>query len=111
MFTYTKLHTSSYYSAEDVCISRLVKLELLLDLKFEQKHSTSLVKLVLSRRKSALPSVRGPDVCPSQLHILNNALGFAQTSPLREGPLSLGILDMFLFKKLYHVSILVSKFI
>jgi hypothetical protein len=42
MFTYTKLHMSSYYSAEDVCISRLVEFELLLELKFEQKDGTSL---------------------------------------------------------------------
>jgi hypothetical protein len=47
-------------------ISRLVEFELLLELKFEQKKGTSLVKLVLSRRKSVSPSVRGPDVCPSQ---------------------------------------------
>jgi hypothetical protein len=31
-----------------------VKFELLLELKIEQKHGTSLVKLVLSRRKSGL---------------------------------------------------------
>jgi hypothetical protein len=42
MFTYTKLHTSSYNSAEDVRISRLVEFELLLELKFEQKNGTSL---------------------------------------------------------------------
>jgi hypothetical protein len=36
-----------------VCINRLVEFELLLELKIEQKHGTSLVKLVLSRRKSA----------------------------------------------------------
>jgi hypothetical protein len=54
MFTYTKLHKSSYYSAEDVCISRLVKFELLFELKFEQKDGTSLVKLVLLRIKSGL---------------------------------------------------------
>jgi hypothetical protein len=46
MFTYTKLHTSSYYSAVDVCISRLVEFELLFELKFKQKMGTSLVKLV-----------------------------------------------------------------
>jgi hypothetical protein len=45
MFTYTKLHTSSYYSAEDLCISRLLEFELLLELKFEQKNSTSLDSL------------------------------------------------------------------
>jgi hypothetical protein len=39
-------------------ISRLVKLELLLELKFEQKKGTSLVKLVLSRRKSGLRTER-----------------------------------------------------
>jgi hypothetical protein len=32
--------------------NRLVEFELLLELKFEQKHGTSLVKLVLLRRKS-----------------------------------------------------------
>jgi hypothetical protein len=58
MFTYTRLHTSSYYSAVDVCISRLVEFELLFELKFEQKYGTSLVKLVLSRRKSRLPTER-----------------------------------------------------
>jgi hypothetical protein len=35
-----------------MCISRLVEFELLLELKIEQKDGTSLVKLVLSRRKS-----------------------------------------------------------
>jgi hypothetical protein len=34
---------------EGLCISRLVKFELLLELKIEQKDGTSLVKLVLSR--------------------------------------------------------------
>jgi hypothetical protein len=37
-----------------VCISRFVDFELLLELKFEQKDGTSLVKLLLSRRKSGL---------------------------------------------------------
>jgi hypothetical protein len=36
------IHRSSYYLAEDLCISRLVEFELLLELKFEQKHGTSL---------------------------------------------------------------------
>jgi hypothetical protein len=42
MFTYTKLNSSSYISAEDVCISTLVEFELLLELKFEQENSTLL---------------------------------------------------------------------
>jgi hypothetical protein len=37
-----------------MCISRLVKFELLLELKIEQKKGTLLVKPVLSRRKSGL---------------------------------------------------------
>jgi hypothetical protein len=37
-----------------MCTSRLVEFELLLELKIEQKNGTSLVKLVLSRRKSGL---------------------------------------------------------
>jgi hypothetical protein len=41
-----------------MCISRLVKFELLLELKIEQKKGTSLVKLVLSRRKSGLRTER-----------------------------------------------------
>jgi hypothetical protein len=49
---------SSYYSAEDVCISTLVVVELLLELKIEQKQGTSLVKLVLSRRKSGVRTER-----------------------------------------------------
>jgi hypothetical protein len=52
------IHTSSYCSAEGVCISTLVDFELLLELKFEQKDGTSLVKLVLSRRKSGLRTER-----------------------------------------------------
>jgi hypothetical protein len=36
-----------------MCISRLVEFELILELKIEQKHGTSLIKLVLLRRKSA----------------------------------------------------------
>jgi hypothetical protein len=46
-------------------ISRLVKFELRLELKIEQKHGTSLVKLVLSGRKSASRQ----SVCRSQLYI------------------------------------------
>jgi hypothetical protein len=49
---------SSYYSAVDMCISSLVEFELLLELKIEQKDGTSLVKLVLSRRKSGLLTER-----------------------------------------------------
>jgi hypothetical protein len=41
-----------------MCISRLVNFELLLELKFEPKHGTSLVKLLLSRRKSGLQTER-----------------------------------------------------
>jgi hypothetical protein len=52
------IHTSSYYSTEDVCTSTLVDFELLLELKIEQKQGTSLVKLVLSSRKSGLRSER-----------------------------------------------------
>jgi hypothetical protein len=36
------IHTSSYYSAKDVCISTLVGFELLLELKIEQNGGTSL---------------------------------------------------------------------
>jgi hypothetical protein len=57
-------------------ISRLVKFELLLELKIEQKHGTSLVKLVLLRRKSGLL----PSVCPSQLYIFDIATESARTS-------------------------------
>jgi hypothetical protein len=46
-------------------IRRLVEFELLLELKIEQNHGTSLVKLVLSRRKSASRQ----SVCPSQWSI------------------------------------------
>jgi hypothetical protein len=35
------IHTSSYYSAEDVCINTLVDFELLLDLKIKQNQGTS----------------------------------------------------------------------
>jgi hypothetical protein len=35
------IYTSSYYSAEDVCISTLVDFELLLELKIELKQGTS----------------------------------------------------------------------
>jgi hypothetical protein len=41
-----------------VCINRLVEFELLLELKIEQKNGTSLVKPVLSRRKSGLRTER-----------------------------------------------------
>jgi hypothetical protein len=52
------IHMSSYYSAEDVCISTLVNFKLLLELKIEQKQGTSLVKLILSCRKSGLQTER-----------------------------------------------------
>jgi hypothetical protein len=42
METYTKLHTSTIECKEGLCISRLVKFELLLELKIEQKQGTSL---------------------------------------------------------------------
>jgi hypothetical protein len=41
-----------------MCINRLVEFELLLELKIEQKSGTSLVKPVLSRRKSGLRTER-----------------------------------------------------
>jgi hypothetical protein len=61
-----------------MCISRLVEFELQLELKIEQKYGTSLVKLVLSRRRSAslLQSV-----CPSQLYWENIAHRYARNSP------------------------------
>jgi hypothetical protein len=80
MVTYTKLHTSSYYSAEDVCISRLVEFELLLELKFEQNNGTSLDSPCYKYASKGKQSVHGPDVCPSQLYIMDNALGFTWTS-------------------------------
>jgi hypothetical protein len=54
MFTYTKLRSPAIECKEGLCISRLVDFELLLELKFEQKDGTSLLKLLLSRRKSGL---------------------------------------------------------
>jgi hypothetical protein len=59
-------------------ISRLEEFELLLELKLEQKKGTSLVKLVLSHRKSGLLQ----SVCPSPWYILDIALGFTRTSPI-----------------------------
>jgi hypothetical protein len=53
MFNYTKLAIAAIECKLAMCISRLVEFELLLELKSEQKNGTSLVKLVLSRRKSA----------------------------------------------------------
>jgi hypothetical protein len=41
-----------------MCINRLVEFELLFELKIEQKSGTSLVKPVLSRRKSGLRTER-----------------------------------------------------
>jgi hypothetical protein len=38
MFTYTKLHSPAIECKEGLCISRLVDLELLLEVKFEQKR-------------------------------------------------------------------------
>jgi hypothetical protein len=62
MFTYTKLAMAAIECKLAMVISRLVKFELLLELKFEQKSGTSLVKPVLSRRKSGLLQ----SVCLSQ---------------------------------------------
>jgi hypothetical protein len=42
MFTYTKLHNAAIECKLAMCISRLVKFELLLELKFEQNKGTSL---------------------------------------------------------------------
>jgi hypothetical protein len=61
MFTYTKLAMAAIECKLAMVISRLVKFELLLELKIEQKSGTSLVKPVLSRRKSGLLQ----SVCPS----------------------------------------------
>jgi hypothetical protein len=47
-----------------------------MELKFEQKSGTSLVELVLSRRKSGLLQ----SVCPSQLYIFDIATESAGTS-------------------------------
>jgi hypothetical protein len=58
MFTYTKLRSPAIGCKEGLCISRSVYFELLLELKIEQKDGTSLVKLVLSRRKSGLRTER-----------------------------------------------------
>jgi hypothetical protein len=49
MFTYTKPHMATLECKLAMCISRLVEFELLLELKFEQKKGTSLVKLVSAR--------------------------------------------------------------
>jgi hypothetical protein len=58
------IHMAAIECKVAMCISRLVEFELLLELKFEQKKGTSLVKPVLSRRKSGLRQ----SVCPSQLY-------------------------------------------
>jgi hypothetical protein len=58
MFTYTKLHMAALECKLAMCIIRLVEFELLLELKIEQKNGTSLVKLVLSRRKFGLRTER-----------------------------------------------------
>jgi hypothetical protein len=82
MFTYTKLHTSSYYCAEDVCTSRLVEFELLLELKIKQKNGTSLHTLYYKAASSLKQSVRGQYVCPSQLYIWDIARESTRTSPI-----------------------------
>jgi hypothetical protein len=46
------IHTSSYYSAEDVCISTLVEFELLLELKFEQKKVLHCMHRVIRLRQA-----------------------------------------------------------
>jgi hypothetical protein len=81
MFTYTKLHSPAIECKEGLCISRLVEFELLLELKFEQKIGTSLDSPCYKDASKGKQSVRGPDVCPSQLYIMDNALGFTRTSP------------------------------
>jgi hypothetical protein len=43
------IHMAAIECKVAMCISRLVDFELFLELKFEQKKGTSLVKLVLSR--------------------------------------------------------------
>jgi hypothetical protein len=58
MFTYTKLRSPAIECKEGLCISRLVDFELLMELKLEQKPGTSLVKLLLSRRKAWLQTER-----------------------------------------------------
>jgi hypothetical protein len=51
-----------------MCISRLVEFELLLELKIEQKHGTSLVKLVLSRENPRHRQCADrTSVCPSYI--------------------------------------------
>jgi hypothetical protein len=75
------IHTSSYYSAEDVCNSTLVEFELLLELKFEQKNSTSLDTPCYKAASSLKQSVRGQYVCPFQLCILDIVRSFTRTLP------------------------------
>jgi hypothetical protein len=53
------IHTPSYYSAEDVCISTLVDFELLLELKIEQKQGTSRDSPCYKAASSLKQSVRG----------------------------------------------------
>jgi hypothetical protein len=78
MFTYTKLHKPAIECKEGRCTSRLVEFELLLELQIKQKKGTSLVKLVLSCRKSGLLH----SVCPSQLYRVNSAHGSTQNPPI-----------------------------
>jgi hypothetical protein len=71
-----------------MCISRLVKFELLLELKVEQKHGTS---LHTSCYKDAPPSVRGQSVCPSQLYWENIEHSYTRNLPIatvQEGSVS-----------------------
>jgi hypothetical protein len=57
-FNFTKLAIAAIECKLAMVTSRLVEFELLLQLKFEQKKGTSLVKLVLSRRKSMVTTER-----------------------------------------------------
>jgi hypothetical protein len=61
-----------------MCISRLVELELLLELKIELKHGTSLHTPCY---KDVSPSVRGKRVCPSQLYWENIEHSYTRNWP------------------------------
>jgi hypothetical protein len=59
ILTYSKLHRSAIECKEGLCISRLAKLELLLELKIEQKNGTSLDSPCYKPASSLKRSVRG----------------------------------------------------